>query len=50
MYELPNSLYDRYTREVLLPILNTLAETGRLRLVYESEEDMVQVYRILNGQ
>jgi hypothetical protein len=45
-----NLAYDKYTREVFLPLLNTLTARNQLRLVYESAEDKVQVYQVLESQ
>lgn len=39
--------YDDYTAQIFLPLLEDLASNGRLKLVYQSEEDMVQVYQVL---
>jgi hypothetical protein len=38
--------YDEYTREIILPSLESLSAKGGLRLVYKSEEDMVLIYRV----
>jgi hypothetical protein len=39
--------YDDYTAQILLPLLEDLVSNGRLKLVYQAEEDMVQIYQVL---
>lgn len=40
-------VYDEYTRDIFLPLLNRLRQMERLQLVYESEEDKVMVFQVL---
>jgi hypothetical protein len=37
--------YDAYTRDTLLPLLNTLASAGQLRVAYTAEKDLVQIFQ-----
>ena len=39
--------YDVYTRNIFLPHIDELVSRGYLRLVYQSDEDMVQAFQVL---
>lgn len=41
--------YDAYVEKQIIPMLNFLTKKGILELVYESKEDKVQIYKVINA-